>query len=249
VFFLGDDMAARPADLPPRLNRKIGRAMADWDMLSDGDRLLIGVSGGVDSLVCAWVLSIWRRKAPIDYRIEAVFVDNGFWNPALGDADPVRTIAAQLKRFGIGFSSVRGWDIDGERSCFVCARNRRSQLFELARQKGCNKIALGHHKDDLVETFLINAFYSGNVSTMLPRQDLFGGRLSLIRVLSYLEKHEIEEISRLADLRPVANYCPLDRDSRRETVRKLMKVICSEIPDARSSIFAALGNVRDGYML
>lgn len=242
-------MAKSPADLPPRLNKKIGRAMADWDMLSDGDRLLIGVSGGVDSLVCAWVLNAWRRKAPIDYRLEAVYVDNGFWKPEMGDSEPAQRIAAQLERFGIAFTSVRGWDIDGERSCFVCARNRRSQLFELARQKGCNKLALGHHRDDLVETFLINAFYSGNISTMLPRQDLFGGRLSLIRVLSYLEKHEIEEISRRADLRPIAHYCPHDGSSRRQTVRGLLKVICSEIPDARSSIFAALGNVRDGYML
>ncbi len=223
--------------------------MADWNMLSDGDRLLVGVSGGIDSLVCAWVLSIWRRKAPIDYQIDAIHVDNGFWKPEMGDSEPVPRIAAQLERFGVGFTSVRGWDIDGERSCFVCARNRRSQLFELARQKGCNKIALGHHRDDLVETFLINAFYSGNVSTMLPRQELFGGTLSLIRVLSYLEKHEIEEIGRLVELQPVANYCPLDRDSRRETVRELLRVICREIPDARSSIFAALGNVRDGYML
>ncbi len=223
--------------------------MADWNMLSNGDQLLIGVSGGVDSLVCAWVLNVWRLKAPIDYRLEAVYVDNGFWNPEMGGSEPVQRIAAQLERFEIPFTSVKGWDIDEERTCFVCARNRRSQLFDLARQKGCNKLALGHHKDDLVETFLINAFYSGNISTMLPRQDLFGGSFSLIRVLSYLEKQEIEEISDLVDLHPVDNYCPLDQDSRREKVRELLKHICTEIPDARSSIFAALGNVREGYML
>lgn len=223
--------------------------MADWSMLSDGDRLLIGVSGGVDSLVCAWVLHVWRKKAPIDYRIEAVYVDNGFWKPEMGGSSPIQRIAAQLERFEIPFSSVKGWDIDGQRNCFVCARNRRSQLFELARQKGCNKLAFGHHRDDLIETFLINAFYSGNISTMLPRQDLFDGSFSLIRVLSYLEKQEITEISNLVDLQPVDNYCPLDRDSRRQKVRELLDHICGEIPDARSSLFAALGNVREGYML
>lgn len=223
--------------------------MADWGMLNDGDRLLIGVSGGVDSLVCAWVLKMWRDKAPIDYHIEAVYVDNGFWKPELGGSEPAKRISDQLDQLSIPLTSVKGWEIDGERNCFVCARNRRSQLFELAREKGCNKLALGHHKDDLVETFLINALYSGNISTMLPRQDLFGGNLSLIRILCYLEKHEIEEISRLVDLEPVDSYCPIDQDSRRETVRSLIQYISREIPDAKSSIFSALGNVREGYML
>ncbi len=247
--FQGEDVAMNPALLPSNYNRKIGRAMDDWNMLSDGDRVLIGVSGGVDSLVCAWILQMWRKKAPIDYEIEAVYVDNGFWTPALGGRSPTLRIAEQLGRFAIPFSRVKGWEIEGQRTCFVCARNRRSQLFDLARQKGCTKLALGHHKDDLVETFLINALYSGNISTMLPRQDLFGGNLSLIRILCYLEKHEITEISRLVDLQPVDNYCPIDQDSRRETVRSLLEQICSEIPDAKSSIFSALGNVREGYML
>jgi tRNA 2-thiocytidine biosynthesis protein TtcA len=139
--------------------------------------------------------------------------------------------------------------VEGERTCFICARNRRSQLFELAREKGFSKLALGHHRDDLIETFMINALYSGNISTMVPRQDLFEGRLSLIRILAYLDKSEIIEISRLIDLEPVDSYCPIGEDSRRETVRLLLKHISKDIPDARNSIFSALGNVRDGYML
>ena len=235
--------------LPSKCNKKIGRAMADYQMLADEDRVLVAVSGGVDSLVTAWVLQKWREKAPIDYYLEAVYVDNGFWTTAYGGKPPVEQIGDQLKRFGLPFFSVEGWKVDGERTCFICARNRRSQLFELARQKGFNKLALGHHKDDLIETFMINALYSGNISTMVPRQDLFEGRLSLIRVLAYLDKSEIIEISRLVDLQAVDSYCPIGEDSRRETVRTLLKDICNEIPDARNSIFSALGNVRDGYML
>ncbi|NNF45770.1 MAG: tRNA 2-thiocytidine biosynthesis protein TtcA [Desulfofustis sp.] len=235
--------------LPSKCNKKIGRAMADYQMLADKDRVLVAVSGGVDSLVTAWVLRKWRDKAPIDYHIEAVYVDNGFWTPAHGASPPAERIGRQLERFGLHFFSVEGWKVEGERTCFICARNRRSQLFELARQKGFNKLALGHHKDDLIETFLINALYSGNISTMVPRQDLFEGRLSLIRVLAYLKKSDIIEISRLVDLAPVESYCPIGEDSRRETVRSLLQDICKEVPDARNSIFSALGNVRDGYML
>lgn len=235
--------------LPSIYRRKIGRAMADWSMLEDGDRVLIGVSGGVDSLVTAWVLQMWKDKAPIDYTLKAVYVDNGFWTPDQGGKPPVERIGEQLDRYGITLSLVDGWVVDGERTCFICARNRRSQLFELARQEGFNKLALGHHKDDLIETFLINALYSGNISTMLPRQDLFSGGLSLIRILAYLEKREIYEISELAGLEPVESYCPIGDDSRRETVRDLLAQISDQIPDARSSIFSALGNVREGYML
>ncbi len=223
--------------------------MSDWNMLEDGDRVLIGVSGGVDSLVTAWVLSQWRHKAPIHYEFEAVYVDNGFWTADLGGSPPAERIGKQLDNLSIPFSCVDGWRIEGERSCFICARNRRSQLFDLARRKGCTKLALGHHKDDLVETFLINALYSGNISTMRPRQDLFDGRLGLIRILSYLEKKEIVEIGRLVDLEPVDNYCPIGEDSRRETIRILLEHIGTQIPDAKRSLFSALGNVREGYML
>ena len=242
-------LSMKPPTLPAKLNRKIGRAMSDWNMLEDGDRVLVGVSGGIDSLVTAGILSCWRNKAPIRYEIEAVYVDNGFWQPELGGRPPADIIEAQLGRLAIPFSAVDGWRIGGERTCFICARNRRSQLFALAREKGCTKLALGHHKDDLVETFLLNALYSGNISTMLPRQDLFGGKLALIRILAYLEKSEIAAIARLFALQAVDNYCSIGEDSRRETVRTLLAQICDQVPGAKSSIFSALGNVREGYML
>lgn len=237
--------------LPSRLNRKIGQAMSDWKMLNDGDRVLIGVSGGVDSLVTSWILSMWREKAPIHYDIETIYVDNGFWTPECGEESPAEKIRRQMQQFSIEFSVVRGWSLkDGEdRSCFVCARNRRSQLFELARQKDCNKLALGHHKDDLVETFFINTLYSGNISTMLPCQELFEGNLNVIRIMSYLEKKEVLEISELVGLVPVENLCPLAGDTRRETVRTILQDIYKKVPDAKNSLFSALGNVREGYML
>ncbi len=237
--------------LPKQINRKIGQALHDFAMLSDGDRVLVAVSGGVDSLVNAWVLQMWRRKAPIDYDLEAVYVDNGFRGDNLGEPDPAVCIREQLDRFSIPLTVVDAWpDREGEeRSCYICARNRRTQLFDLARRKGCRKLSFGHHKDDLLETFLINILYSGNISTMVPRQDLFGGNLSIIRVLAYIEKNDIISIAETVGIRAVKNFCPLSGNTRRDRVRALLDTIDQEIPGAKNSLFSALGNVRSDYLL
>jgi len=236
--------------LPPRLNRKIGQAMHDYSMLDDGDRVMIGVSGGVDSLTLAWILKMWQQKAPICFEVSAQIIDHGFWHEHEGATGPELSIGKQLERFSIDFSVDEAWEIeDVGRTCFQCARNRRSQLFDLARKRGFNKIALGHHKDDLIETFFLNILYSGNISTMLPRQPLFNGRLSIIRPLAYIEKQDLVEIAKNLKIDPVDNYCPLADDTRREKVRGLLDHIYGGEPEAKNSIFAALANVRQDYML
>jgi tRNA 2-thiocytidine biosynthesis protein TtcA len=236
--------------LPRQVNRRIGRAMHDYAMLSDGDRVLVAVSGGIDSMVLAWLLRKWQEKAPITYSLHAVHIDNGLKRLEDGTIRPADTIGMQMGRFGIEFSAEKGRAVDGETlTCFSCARMRRQRLFDLAGEKGYTKIALGHHKDDLIETFFLNLLYSGNISTMVPRQDLFGGKLALIRPLAYLEKTEVRRIADDLGIRPVENFCPLTGDTRRETVRKMLVDISKDVPDAKRSIFAAMANVRKDYML
>ena len=165
-------------------------------------------------------------------------------------AAPAIAIGEQLRPWGLTLEIVAEREIsEAQRTCFLCARNRRSQLFDLARDRGCNKIALGHHKDDLVETFFLNAIYSGNISTMLPRQDLFGGTLSILRPLAYLGKTEVLQIAGDMRLEPVENLCPLSQDTRREKVRNFLQTLYQEEPAAKTSLFAALANVRKDYLL
>ena len=250
--------------LPAKVNRLVGQAMHDYAMLADGDQVLVAVSGGVDSLVLAHLLRFWQGKAPVRYQLVLVHVDmrrSPAQEPGQATGATAAAIQEELARFGFRLSIVTGKRPDfvaaeggldedkTEQSCFACARSRRTLLFAEARRLGCNKIAFGHHQDDLIETFLLNLTSAGNISTMRPRQDLFGGRLALIRPLAYVEKSNIEEIAQANGLKPVSSNCPLAGKIRREDMHNLAVEIYRRIPGAKKSIFAALGNVRTDYLL
>ncbi len=250
-----DQQALSRLRLSREVNRRIGRAMHDYAMLADADRVLVAVSGGVDSLVLLAVLLHWREKAPIHYQVEAVHVDmepqiDGPGPTALQVEAQVRQMGVPLRilpaRFHPAAGSVQPLTDD---FCFQCARARRSQLFAHARDLGFNKLALGHHRDDIIETFLLNLTCSGNISTMVPKQSLFAGRLHLIRPLAYVDKDAIRDLSVSLGLIPVRPACPLAEQTRRRDIHDLAESIYQQIPGARENIFAALGNVRQDYLL
>ncbi len=237
-------------DIKKSINRKIGRAMADYSMLDNGDRVLVAVSGGVDSLFTACLLKFWRARTPIDYQLINVHIDLGYKEGANAAVNRECSrlgleLRVEKSQYGPEALTAEG----GKNICFHCARKRRNRLFSIAGDLGCNKIAFGHHKDDLIETFFLNLLYSGNLSTMVPNQALFSGSLHLIRPLAYLDKAEIINSAAANDIRPVKDPCPHGDDSRRTATRKILKDLDLSVPGCRASIFAALANPRQGYLL
>lgn len=236
--------------LPKKINHLIGRAMHSYSMLNDGDKVLVAVSGGVDSLVLAWILHNWKKKAPIDYDLMAVHLDMGFDNGSWqGVEKKIEKIGLpyKIEKTTIGVEAYK--KSDRESGCFNCSKNRRNLLFEMARDGKFSKIALGHHKDDIIETFFLNIFYSGNISTMVPSQKLFNGDVTLIRPLAFLEKEQVIETADAAGLLPVKNPCPMADQSKREEMRTFLTSLFEQNPSFKSNVFASLSNVRSDYLL
>lgn len=224
--------------------------MHTYEMLADNDRVLLAVSGGIDSLVLTWVLDLWRKKAPIDYELLAVHIDMGF------GGNEHLLVAEQLKRLRVPhlvefteYGKEALQNNDKTSGCYQCARLRRNRLFELAKSHNCSKIAFGHHQEDIIETFFLNLLYSGNLSTMVPKQLLFGGKVALIRPLAFVEKKEIQQLGRQLGITPVANPCPLADASKRQSVRNLLESLYQTDEKIKASIFAALANIKSDYLL
>ncbi len=205
------------------LKRLTGKAIHEQRMIADGDHLLVAVSGGKDSMALLWLLKERLRRIPISYRITAAHIDPGF---GAGSAD---RLAEFFRSNGFDYRIIKS-DIgprahgpeNRENPCFLCSRLRRKLLFELAGELGCNRIAMGHHKDDLIETFFLNIFYGASVSTMLPVQELFGGKLTVIRPLYRVEERLLARYARDMGWPEIRLGCPSAGASKREDIREML---------------------------
>lgn len=224
-----------------RLNSRAGKAIGDYGLIADGDVVAVGVSGGKDSLLLVKFLADLRRRAPVRYKLGALH---------LGGAGE-EALAAWLRAQGLDFlhleaaphvPEVEGYVPGGPSPCFACARARRNRLFGLCRRYGAHKLALGHHLDDALETFLLNVFYSGRDEGLAPRETLFGGDLTLIRPLILTPEALIRRLAAAWALPVKKNPCPADGHTRRQDMKELV----ARLAAANGKIYGNLAAVAVG---
>ncbi|MBU8847899.1 MAG: tRNA 2-thiocytidine(32) synthetase TtcA [Desulfobacterales bacterium] len=236
--------------LKKRIDRAVGKAIHDWDMISENERILVGVSGGMDSQALLNILFSLKKKAPVNFDILPVHIDAGFEGSFAKELencikDTYGTLKIEYKDYGVLAHS----DKNRENPCFLCSRLRRKRLFEIAQEQGCKKIALGHNKDDIIETLFINICYAGRIGTMKPRQSFFNGTLDIIRPLSYVEKKNITLFGQLFDLPEFKNNCPSADKTKRGEIRKLLETLYKHNKHIKGNIFRSMSNIAPDYLL
>ncbi len=229
------------------VSKRVGKAIWDYKMLAEGDKVAVGVSGGKDSLALLYLLHYRRNFVPIKYDLLAVHVDSGY---------PKSFSRGLIKFFkGIGIPyHIEKTDImkrtrPKDINCFWCSWNRRKALFESANSLGCNKIALAHHKDDIVETTLLNLFFQGEISSMSPKQELFKGKITIIRPLAYIEEDEVARLARKLKLPVQECVCPHGAVSNRARVAGIIKSLEKVCPEVKTNIFRSVKRIKKEYLL
>jgi len=228
----------------------VGKAIHRYGLIQDGDRILVGVSGGKDSLTLLHLLKERLKRVSIHYELIPVHIDLGFGS---GKAEILKNyFERQGLSYHIEFTNIgrkANSPENRENPCFLCSWERRKRLFQLGSHLRCNKVALGHHKDDIIETLLLNIFYSGEISTMLPLQSLFKGKMTIIRPLSLLEEKKIERFAREMGLPFGPSGCPSSGRTKRKEVKEIIEALSKKNHRVKGNIFRSLSNIKMDYTL
>ena len=241
------------SSLESRIAKKATKAIKDFNLIEDGDRVMVGLSGGKDSWALLQILDELRQRAPIDFSLVAVNVDSGY-------KDFKHDVIAKTCR-------ERGWDYRIEHTaigdvmddlleanatpCSLCARLRRGVLYRLASEVGATKIALGHHLDDFIETLLLNLFFAGALKAMPARLVSDNGEHVVIRPLVYVEEAEARLYTKERELPIIGCCCPAcgDLSLKRQRIKRMIAEFELEHPDVKHSMIKALGNVMPRHLL
>jgi tRNA 2-thiocytidine biosynthesis protein TtcA len=245
--------ARRPGSLLKTITRRVARAIEEFRLIEDGDRILCAMSGGKDSYAMLHVLEHLRRRAPVRFELVAVTVDQGyrgFQADVLERYFKERGYEHHIERTNIAEVIDDTMPL-GDTHCSMCARLRRGVLYRLAPELRCNKIALGHHADDLLETLLMSQFFNGEICSMPPLLRSRDGRNTVIRPLCYVWEEEIIAFTRENGFPVIGCACPAcgDVSLKRKQMKMLLTKLDADHPGIKSSLLKAISNVKTGHLL
>ena len=241
-----------PTAVEHRLLKLVGKASVDFQLIEPGDRVMVAVSGGKDSYGMLHLLELLRRKAPFDFELIAVNLDQG--HPGY----PGHLLEGWLKERGFAhqmlskdtYSIVKQHIPEGRTYCSMCSRLRRGILYNTAEALGCTKIALGHHRDDVIETLMLNLLYAGQLKAMPPRLRSDDGRNVVIRPLVYCREADLIELSDEQQFPIIpCDLCGSQENLRRQQVKRLIASLADDNAAVPSNMFAATQNVRPSHLL
>lgn len=239
--------------LEAKIARKTTRAITEYNLVEDGDRIMVGLSGGKDSWALLQVLDVLRKRAPIDFSLVAVTVDSGF--TGFRHDLIARTCESRGWEYRIEHTEI-GETMDdilaaSDTPCSLCARLRRGVLYRIARDVGATKIALGHHLDDFVETLLLNLFFAGALKAMPARLVSDNSEHVVIRPLVYVTESEARAYAKESELPIIGCCCPAcgDMSLQRQRVKRLIAELEVEHPEVKNSMIRALANVGGRHLL
>jgi tRNA 2-thiocytidine biosynthesis protein TtcA len=241
------------SELEARLAKKTTRALVDFQMLDDGDRVMVGLSGGKDSWALLQILDVLRRRAPINFSLVAVNVDSGYKeykHDVIARTCEARGWEYRIEHTGIGELIEDILDAD-QTPCSLCARLRRGVLYRIADEVGATKIALGHHADDFIETLLLNLFFAGALKAMPAKLVSDDGRHVVIRPFVYAGEDEARLYTKERELPIIGCCCPAcgDLSLQRQRVKKMLAELEIEHAGVKQSMLKALGNVAPRHLL
>jgi len=244
-------MERKETKLYLHLKKWLEKAALDYGMIEEGDRVLVGVSGGLDSLV---LLDLMRTPMVFlpSFSVLAVNIDLGFDE----DYETYKALETYLKAGGYEYVMEKtdiGVFSHSEKNrknpCFLCSRLRKKRIIEIAEDHGCNKIAFAHHKDDIIETLLLNMFYAREISTMVPCQSIFRGKFHIIRPLAYIAEELVKRYAGERDFPTMENRCPTSTTSKRVYIKNLLNELEKDNKDIRENIFRSMTHVKPEYLL
>ena len=238
--------------LAKRLRRQVGEAIADFEMIGDGDKVMVCLSGGKDSYALLDMLLSLREHAPVEFDIVAVNLDQkhpGFPQHVLPEYLAARGVAFRIVEQDT-YSVVKRVIPEGKTMCGLCSRLRRGVLYRVATELGATKIALGHHRDDILETFFLNLFYGGRLKAMPAKLLSDDGQHLVIRPLAYCRERDLEQYAQHASFPIIpCNLCGSQQRLQRQVVKEMMRGWDKQFPGRLDTMFAALQRISPSHLL